>query len=103
MRLCMPAGLKTCDLSENKLTRVPPALAAAKHMLRLDLAGNSGLSVSVADVDSILVPMARLHILALPNTALPAEVAAHLRLRMPKLRVRQVPANEVSEQTCSAA
>jgi hypothetical protein len=99
----MPAGLKTCDLSENKLTRVPPALAAAKHMLRLDLAGNSGLSVTVADVDSILVPMARLHILALPNTALPAEVAAHLRLRMPKLRVRQVPANEVSEQTCSAA
>ena len=75
--------LEELYLNGNALTRLPPALAAATNLRILSLAQNPNLSLTVADVDSILMCMLHLTHLVLGDTRTPQPVVNHLRASNP--------------------
>ena len=82
----LPAGLEALDLSSNAFTHLPPVLAAATRLCRLTLCDNSELRVTLADVDSILAPLAQLRRLDMDWWRCCAPpVIVHLFRRLPQL------------------
>lgn len=67
------AALLSLDVSHNSLQSVPEELASMS-LRRLTLGGNSALSLSHADVDSLLTRLPRLRELQLWSTATPNDV-----------------------------
>ena len=87
---CMhPAGLEELDLYNNAFTRLPPALAAATQLRRLDMRHNHPLEVTLHDVDHILVRMGQLRHLHMTWSSTSPAAMVHLFRRMPLLEPQQ--------------
>lgn len=75
------------QLTANKLSRLPPALAAATGLTRLCLLDNGDLALSEADVEGILLRMPRLATLHLGAKRTPAPVLCRLFRAAPQLEI----------------
>ena len=80
------------SLYDNCFLELPAVLSRATSLFSHYLSGNPDLLLTGADVDTTLRHMAALATLALPATALPATVAAHLSEVLPQLRLILKPA-----------
>lgn len=79
------AGLGELDLCGNAFTRLPPALAAATQLRRLDMRNNTHLDVTRYDMDRTLVRMKQLRHLHMTWGRISPAAAVHLFRRMPQL------------------
>ena len=81
------AGLEELDLYDNAFTRLPPALAAATQMRRLDMRRitRNTMKLTLHDVDRILLRMGQLRHLDLNWNCVSPAVTVHLFRRMPQL------------------
>jgi hypothetical protein len=89
-----PTGLEELDLYGNAFNRLPPALAAATQLRRLDMRLDSmchsrPLEVTLHDVDHILVRMGQLRHLHMTWSSTPPAAMVHLFRRMPLLEPQQ--------------
>ncbi|KAL4443522.1 hypothetical protein ABPG75_011259 [Micractinium tetrahymenae] len=62
------SGLTSLDLSGNAFTALPPALALATSLVRLDLSDNTSMPLTTGDLDALLALSPRLSSLLLLDT-----------------------------------
>ena len=86
----LPAGLTSLDLSWNRYSTLPPALAGATSLRTLQLVSrHPGLALTRGAVDSILLRMPHLRVLAMNTDRTPAQVLRALRRGLPGLEITQ--------------
>ena len=83
-RCCCHAGLLSLDVFHNSLHSLPTELASLS-LTRLNLKHNSTLSLTRADVDSLLARLPRLHSFEVWGTNTPRDVQAYARSRLSSL------------------
>lgn len=80
-------GLEQLSVCGNSLTGVPPALATASRLSKLDLSRTPGLELS-SQAQTILASLPALQGLGLWLTPVDAEALARLQQRAPHLHIR---------------
>lgn len=83
---CLCPGLVSLDLSDNRLTGVPPAVAAASNLTELSLQRNPRMAVDEAGI-GLLLGLPRLRRLYLRGDCAPPHVLARLSQSAPQLQV----------------
>ena len=69
--------MRHLNATHNRLQRLPAGLTAASQLTALHLTDNSHLSLTLAEVDSLLARLPHLVQLSLLGTGMPEDVAAH--------------------------